>query len=180
MNYSYPIEPGQTAVMESPIVPGRSSQYILMDPKYLYPQPKKPSEGLYAKADEKETPGEFGLEQLMAQQDEILNSKIDMLNTHIHERYKLKSQNLYLIDRDQCVCRNLIYTLGDHLFHPKRIDLEKTILDLEQEKRREQTVFFQDILFLRKELRETEIQRIEQEQKRRFFIDETEAPACKV
>lgn len=178
MSDSYTIEPVQIESIHKGPHTGTYEQYVPMDPKYLYPQKEQP--GLYSSLDDIGTVVEFGLEQLMAQQKEILVSKIDMLNTHIYERHKLKDDNLYLIDRDQCVCRNLIYTLGDHLFHPKRIDLEKKILDLEQEKRRERTGFFQDILFLRKELRETEIQRIEQEQKRRFFIDQTEAHSCKV
>jgi len=53
----------------------------------------------------------------------------------------------------------------------RRIELEEKILDLEQEKRREKAGYFRDVLFLRKELRESLIEKLEEEQKARFFAD---------
>ena len=45
------------------------------------------------------------------------------------------------------------------------MDVERKIIDLEQEKRREQTDYFRDILFLKKELRETLIEKLEEQQR---------------
>ena len=117
---------------------------------------------------------EFGLEHLMQQKQEIVSSKIQMLNTDIGQRYKLKNDNLYLIDRDQCTCKNLINALGDHFYDPKRLEMERKILDLEQEKRRETAGCFRDILFLKRDLRESEIERLEEDQKMCFFTNKEE------
>ena len=151
---------------------------IPMDPKYMYPEKEKQVNDTYisdnpAKTDS--TPqGEFGLEHLMQQKKETILSKIGMLNTDIWQRYKLKDDNLYLIDRDQCTCKNLINALGDHFYDPKRLEMERKILDLEQEKRREIAGCFRDILFLKKDLRESEIERLEEDQKLQFFTNKEE------
>jgi len=97
--------------------PGQNIPYlsIPMDPKYMYPGKEKQVNDTYildnsAKTDSA-SQGEFGLEQLMQQKKETILSKIGMLNTDIGQRYKLKDDNLYLIDRDQCTCKNLINAL---------------------------------------------------------------------
>ena len=151
---------------------------IPMDPKYMYPQKEKRVNDTYIsdnsdKTDSK-SQGDFGLEQLMQQKKETILSKIGMLNTDIGLRYKLKDDNLYLIDRDQCTCKNLINALGDHFYDPKRLEMERKILDLEQEKRREMAGCFRDILFLKKDLRESEIERLEEDQKMCFFTNKEE------
>jgi len=51
------------------------------------------------------------------------------------------------------------------MWDKKRMDVERKIIDLEQEKRREQTDYFRDILFLKKELRETLIEKLEEKQR---------------
>jgi hypothetical protein len=151
---------------------------IPMDPKYMYPEKQKQVNDTYisdnsSKIDHASN-GEFGLEHLMQQKQEIVSSKIRMLNTDIWQRYKLKDDSLYLIDRDQCTCKNLINALGDHFYDPKRLEMERKMLDLEQEKRREMAGCFRDILFLKKDLRESEIERLEEDQKMRFFTNKEE------
>jgi len=54
------------------------------------------------------------------------------------------------------------------------VDLEKKTIDLEQEKRQEITSYFRDILFLRKELRESIIEDLEESQKKAIFMHESE------
>ena len=56
--------------------------------------------------------------------------------------------------------------MGEEFFDKKRMDLEQKILDLEQEKRREEASFFRDISFLNKELRDTLIEKLEEKQVR--------------
>ena len=152
---------------------------IPMDPKYMYSGEKKRVNDTYISDNSTKTDsasqGEFGLEQLMQQKQETILSKIGMLNTDIWQRYKLKDDNLYMIDRDQCTCKNLINALGDHFYDPKRLEMERKILDLEQEKRREMAGCFRDILFLKKDLRESEIERLEEDQKMCFFTNKEEA-----
>ena len=110
----------------------------------------------------------------MFQKQEIIHSKIQMLFSEIYQRHTLQNDNLYRICLDQCACRNLIFDMGDHVWDKKRLDFERKIIDLEQEKRREQTGYFKDVLFLRKELRETLIEKLEDKQKSDLFKDSGE------
>ena len=146
-----------------------------MDPKYLYSTsytlPRNQYHGALTPIASTDESTGYGLERLMFQKQEIMFSKIHMLHSEIYERHKLREANLYRICLDQCACRNLIFDMGDHVWDKMRIDFECKIIDLEQEKRREQTSYFKDILFLRKELRETLIEKLEEKQKKDLFKD---------
>ena len=131
-------------------------------------------------AEYKEPTLEVGLEQLMGQRQEILSSKLQMLYSEIYTRHQLADSNLYQINLDQCTCRNLIYRIGDEFFEKKRIELERKIIDLEEEKRREKANSFKDILFLQKELRETLIEKQEEEQKANMLINQGEDLTCNI
>lgn len=114
----------------------------------------------------------------MNQRRDVIHSKIKMLISEIYNRYELKKENIYQIDLDQCACRNLIYLMGDVYLDRRRIDLERKIIDLGQEKRSEQAGCFKDILFLKKELRESLIEKLEEEQKSDFFTNKAEELPC--
>jgi len=101
-----------------------------------------------------------------------------MVLSEIYQRRQLKEHNIYQICCDQCSCRNLIYLVGDIYMDKRRIELERKIIDLEQEKRREKTGYFRDILFLKKELRESLIEHLEEQQKADMFINGTEELPC--
>jgi len=107
----------------------------------------------------------------MFQKQEIIDSRIHMLVSEIYQRHTLQNDNLYRISLDQCACRNLIFDMGDHVWDKRRLDFERKIIDLEQEKRRELTSYFKAVLFLRKELRETLIEKLEEKQKGDLFKD---------
>ena len=109
------------------------------------------------------------LEDIIRNKEEIIYSKIQMLLSEIYRRHRIKEANLYEISRDQCTCRNLIYLMGDIYLDGKRIELERKIIDLEQEKRKEKVGYFKDILFLKKELRETLVEKLEEGQKAVFL-----------
>ncbi|MCX5835740.1 MAG: hypothetical protein NTX62_01975 [Deltaproteobacteria bacterium] len=119
-----------------------------------------------------------GLEGLLYQRQEVIDSKIQMVLTEINQRRILKDENLYKIDLDQCTCLNLIYHIGKDYKDKRRVDIEKKIIDLEEEKRREKTTYFRDILFLRKELRESFIEKLEEDQKADIFITKQEEIPC--
>ncbi len=156
--------------------------YIPIDPSYLYPTNNTlPGIGYSSGISSAEYSGEssgYGLEHLMFQKQEIIHSKIQMLFSEIYQRHTLQNDNLYRISLDQCACRNLIFNMGDHLWDKNRLDFERKIIDLEQEKRREQTGYFKDVLFLRKELRETLIEKLEDKQKADLFKDSGEELTC--
>ena len=116
----------------------------------------------------------LSLDSLLEQKQEVIDSKIRMVLTEIDQRRVMKDYHIYRIDLDQCTCRNLIYFLDKHYQDRRRVDIEKKIIDLEQEKRRERSAYFRDILFLRKELRESFVEKLEEEQKAEMFMSPTE------
>jgi len=122
----------------------------------------------------------LGLEGLLYQKQEVINSKIQMVLTEINQRRIMKDYHLYRIDLDQCACQNLISFIGTHYKDKRRIDIEKKIIDLDQEKRRERAAYFRDILFLRKELRESFIEKLEEDQKAEIFINLPEENPCQI
>ena len=115
-----------------------------------------------------------GLEGLLYQRQEVIHSKIHMVLTEIDQRRIMKDYHLYRIDLDKCACQNLIYFIGKEYKDRRRVDIEKKMIDLEQEKRRERAAYFRDILFLRKELRESFIEKLEEDQKMDMFTNPTE------
>ena len=115
-----------------------------------------------------------GLEDLLGQRQDVIDAKIRMILKEIDQRRTLKDDNLYKICLDQCTCKTLIHQLGVHYIDKRWVDLEKKTIDLEQEKRKEITSYFRDILFLRKELRESVIENLEETQKLDIFMNKPE------
>lgn len=147
-----------------------------VDPAYLYPT--KTSNQHYTTGYLTTTPQALsigtGLEGLMEQKQRLIHARIRMLDYDLQHRYGLMNQNLYEIALNQCTCRNLIYRIGEDTLDKRRIELERKILDLDQERRREQTDSFRDILFLKKELRDSLIEGLEEQQKASIFTNQGE------
>ena len=114
------------------------------------------------------------LEGLLGQRQDVIDAKIRMILKEIDQRRILKDDNLYKICLDQCTCRTLVHQLGIPYMDKRWLDLEKKTIDLEQEKRQETTSYFRDILFLRKELRESIIENLEETQKLDIFMNKPE------
>jgi hypothetical protein len=114
------------------------------------------------------------VEDLMLNRGEVIDSHIRMLVSDIYQRHKLQEENIYHINLDQCACKTLMYRMPPSMWDKKRMDVERKIIDLEQEKRREQTDYFRDILFLKKELRETLIEKLEEQQRLALLAGEEE------
>lgn len=106
-----------------------------------------------------------GLDMFLGLRQEVLDTKIGLLTNEIDTRQQLKQANLYRMNLDQCECQNQIMLLGQHLWDKRRMQLEQHILRLEEEKRREETSCFRDIMFLNKELRLALIEGLEERQK---------------
>ncbi|PKN62590.1 MAG: hypothetical protein CVU57_23350 [Deltaproteobacteria bacterium HGW-Deltaproteobacteria-15] len=142
--------------------------YLLMDPKYLYPA-KSSAQESYLNSTFSCVQGSAtfatGIEDLMLNREEVINSKIRMLLSDIYLRRDIQRENIDRIYQDQSSCRSLIFRLDDKVWDKKRMDMERKIIDLEQEKRRQVTDYFRDILFLKKDLREALIEKLEEKQK---------------
>ncbi|WP_419656022.1 hypothetical protein [Desulfosarcina variabilis] len=143
--------------------------YLPPDPNYFdYENRYRPavSSPLYTAVDDPMsatyTPG---IEEFLRQKQDLNRYKIEMLYTAMGVRSYISGQLLYRINYDQCTCRNLILSRGGEFFDRQRIDLENKILDLEAEKRREETAFFRDLSFLNKELRFAKIEALEEQHK---------------
>ena len=151
--------------------------YVPIDPKYMYSGQNRVN-GRYSWSnssyDTNTQPADYGLEHLMLQRQDLIFSKIDMLYSEIYERHNIKEANLYQINLDQCCFKNMIYERGDHLWDKNRLELEHKIIDLEQDKRREASNYFRDISFIRKELRESLIEKKEEEQKANLLMNQPE------
>ena len=154
--------------------------YVPLNPKYFYQTdiPKKTEHTLYRPNNHKKDYGDFGIDFFIHNKEETIHSKIKLLYDEIKARYYLKNQNIYRINVDQCACNSLIFTMGEEFFDKTRIELERKILDLEQEKRREEASFFRDISFLNKELRDTLIEKLEENQKAALMLDQGEELPC--
>ena len=182
---------GLIRLITNAIIPGYENRnspttftYALPAIKYVYPQRYgyKPISLPYAFTSHlSPKPSSYatgGLDDLLYQKQEIINSKVQMVLYEINQRRLMKDENLYKIDVDQCSCRNLIYHIGKEYKDRRRVDIEKKIIDLEEEKRREQASFFRDILFLRKELRESLIEKLEEDQTLELLTNQPEEPPC--
>ena len=152
--------------------------YTPLDPKYVYQYQSSSTltgDNTYLPVESSSGGMGAGLDDLMNQRNEVIQSKIQLLVSEIDKRYFLKNENLSGICQDQCSCRNLIYLMGDMYMDRRRIELERKIIDLEQEKRGEKSAYFRDILFIKKELRESLIEKLEENQKTSMFMNEKEA-----
>ena len=113
----------------------------------------------------------LGLEDFLGQRQDVIDAKIRMILKEIDQRRILKDDNIYGINLDQCTCRNLIHHLGPTNMDKRWVDLEKKTIDLEEEKRKENANYFRDIMFLRKELRESIIEDVEENQKAAILMN---------
>lgn len=113
-----------------------------------------------------------GIEDFLKQKQDVINTKIQMLYSEMAVRSYINGQLLYRINYDQCTCQNLIMARGEEFLDRQRMDLENKILDLEQEKRREETALFRDLSFLNKELRFARIEAIEEQQKQALCLNQ--------
>ena len=151
---------------------GLSSSYGPFDPKYLYPEKSPVSPAYFSGYLTPDRAGrESALEDWALQRGIVIDSRIKMVLSEIYQRRTMKEDNLYHICLDQCACRNLIYDRGDFIDDAKKLELERRIIELEREKRMEQVSYFRDILFLKKELRETLIERLEENQKADLLLN---------
>ena len=152
-----------------------SQSYIPPDPKYFDYENrcqisnKNPMYGVGAPT--KLDSHNSGIENFLQQKQDVITYKIQMLYSEIGQRSCINDKLLYRINQDQCSCQNLIMGRGPVFLDRQRIELENKILDLEKEKRREETAFFSDLSFLNKELRFARVEALEEKQKQAMCLD---------
>lgn len=149
-----------------PYVPFDAAYYYSFGPvsqlvKDLYANPQASA---YSSADYS------GLDMLLNNRQEVMKTKLELLTGEIVERRRLLDYSLYRIDRDQCELMNMAILRGEDLWDRYRFKLEQSILDLEGEKRKEESAYFRDVFFLKKELRELLIESLEERQKAGMLI----------
>ena len=108
------------------------------------------------------------LDQLMGQKRELLRSKIEMILSGIEERKKIREENLLKIDKDSCDCTNMIFQMPPYRkygFDRERLTIEKMKKDLEKQKRMEEVNYFRDLASLQKDLKDTIIEYLSEQNK---------------
>ena len=148
-----------------------------LDPKYLHlgsPNPVRtdygsgPAEAAGSAQDL--GPGDdMGIESLLAQQADLVDYRVQMIVEEIKERRRILERNIYSINLDQCAHRDIILFRSEDIWDKYRFKLEEEILGLEENKRREESAYFRDILFLKRELRDSLIERKEEDHKAAFL-----------
>jgi hypothetical protein len=158
-----------------------SGLYVPINPKYIYAEANMIDVRYNwnrSYFDSKNSTTGDGFEQLISQRQDLIFSNLEMLYTEIYKRQRIKDMNVYRIDLDQCSFKNLIYQMNDYIWDKNRIELEQKIIDLEQEKRKEEANCFKDSLFIQKELRQSLIEKLEEQQKANLFMNQPEELPC--
>ena len=98
---------------------------------------------------------------------DLIRSKIELILLQLDQRKKINQEILSQIEKDSCQAQNLIFALGHraYLMDRDRLTLEKVKFDLEAQKRMEEANYFRDTGLLNKDLKDTLIQYLSENQK---------------
>ena len=102
---------------------------------------------------------------------DLIRSKIDLILIQLEQRKNIHHEVTYRIERDCCRAYDLLFAWGTEIYRVDRdrLKIERMKFDLEQQKRRERTDYFNDTSLLNRELREALIQYQEEVQKNRMI-----------
>ena len=150
---------------------------IPLDPKYFYQVWNSGDAHSYSPQSSYQTDsdavpsslGGLGLDELLSQRADLLDYRVQMIVQEINERRRILEQNVYSINLDQCAHRNMILLRGEDIWDKYRFKIEQDILGLEENKRREESAYFRDILFLKRELRDSLVEHKEEGHKAAFL-----------
>ena len=98
-----------------------------------------------------------GVETMLGSKISRAEDRIETLIEAIDKRRLIKEVNLYGIERDVTQCQNLLFDMGYKIYRRDKewASLETKKIDLERDRRMEQSAYFRDITLLGKELRDT-------------------------
>jgi hypothetical protein len=102
---------------------------------------------------------------MLAQGKELATYRIRLLEEELKTRRALMDANLNGISYDQTIMKSIILLRGEDLWDKYRLRLEESILNLETEKRRELSSCFRDVMWLNREMRQSQIEAREEDQK---------------
>jgi hypothetical protein len=104
----------------------------------------------------------------------LIRSKIELILLQLKERKKINQKILYRIDNDRCDAQYLVFEMGYRAYamDRERVQLERTKLDLEREKRMEEASYFRDTGMLNRDLKDSLIQYMEEVQKGTLIAEE--------
>ena len=165
------------ANLTNPHDPANWPYGIPLDPKYLYQTLNVEDASHYSQqslyqtdtGDPSSSLGGLGLDELLSQRADLLDYRVQMIVQEIKERRRILDQNVYSINLDQCAHRNIILLRGEYIWDKYRFKIEQDILGLEENKRREESAYFRDILFLKRELRDSLVEHKEEGHKAAFL-----------
>ena len=148
-----------------------------LDPKYAYQVWSNPGPDGYSPQAQYQATTEteplglsgLGLDDLLAQRADLVDYRVQLIIEEIEERRRILDRNVYAINQDQCAHRNIVLLRGEDIWDKYRFKLEQEILGLEENKRREESAYFRDILFLKRELRDSLIEQKEESHKAAFL-----------
>ncbi len=102
---------------------------------------------------------------MLTQGKELATYRIGLLEEELKTRRALMDANLNGINYDQTVMKSIILLRGEDLWDKYRLRLEESILNLETEKRREVSSYFRDVMWLNREMRQSQVEAKEEDQK---------------
>lgn len=108
-----------------------------------------------------------GIEDILGSRKELLWSKIELILMQLNQRKTANQEVIYGIDQDLCQTQGLIME-REHPHQAKdrySLQLEKSKLDLERQRRLEMTSCFRDTGMLNRDLIDTLIQYLDENQK---------------
>lgn len=98
---------------------------------------------------------------------DLIRSKKDLILLQLSQRKKIHHKVIYRIEKNSCKAYDLLsaWGMGIYRVDNDRLKIEQIKFDLDQQKRREDTDYFNDTSLLNRELREALIQYQEEIQK---------------
>jgi len=110
------------------------------------------------------TSDEDSLDAILNSKKDLLMDKLAMLSTALDERKKITTDLFENIQNDSTWCQNQIFEI-EKLYDPKlEREWKRNMLDLNRERRQEQTAYFRDLTMIQQELRDTMLEYIKEKQ----------------
>ena len=104
------------------------------------------------------------LDSILNSKKDLLMDKLVMLTQALGERQKIKTDLFQNIQKDSTWCQNQIFEI-EKLYDPKlEREWKRNMLDLNRERRQEQTSYFRDLTMIQQELRDTMLDYIKEKQ----------------
>lgn len=116
-------------------------------------------------------PGADDLTSLLNDRQELLRSKIELTLLQLKERKELSQRLLYSMELDRNQLSNRILDLGVEVYFqtPRVMAWEMRQLDLERQKRMEESACFRDVTMLERDLKESLVEYLAEAQKQKLL-----------